>query len=651
MYFKSLFIIFTFCFVSVSSAQIANDNVLFTIDKEPVYDSEFIRVYNKNLELVKDESQKDVDAYLGLFVNYKLKLKEAKSLGLDKKPNYLTEFESYKKQLAKNYLTNNKVTDALVEEAYEHMKYQVNANHVLVRVDENAKPSDTLLAYNEIIKLRERVINEGYKTVQKQVHNGKTIFAEDLGYFSAFKMVYPFEKAAFETNVGDISQPFRTRFGYHVVSILDKRKSRGALTVGHIMIANKSEASKESPEVRINNIYKRIQQGEEFEGLAKQFSEDKSSAKAGGKLKSFSGGELSSAKFEAAAFGLEKENDISKPFQSDFGWHVVKLYKKEGLKPFDELKVELENKVKRDSRSQIINNSRVRELKSRYKIVENQGVLPYFKSIVDDKYIKGVWQLPESFETQKEKVLFKINDKTIKYNNFGQFLVKSQRRNTTNKTLEGAVEEHYRSLIERELMKYQEDNLINENKDYANIVGEYRDGLLLFDLMETEIWSSAKKDSLALKSFYDSNLNKYKYRERIEADVASSAKKKNIKKVAKLLAKGESIEAINKSMNINDAVNVTFTSGVMNVSHQALPSGLKFKKGVSKVLKHNNTYVVVNTKNILPVSQKAFEEAKGSVTSDFQERKEKQWLSDLAKKYPVVLNKDVINKVKKKIKK
>ncbi len=650
MNFKSLCLAIMLCFVFLSHSQMNDDKVLFTIDKEPVYTSEFIRVYNKNLELVKDESQKDVDAYLDLFVNYKLKLREARALGLDKKKSYLKEFGNYKKQLAKNYLTNNKVTDALVEEAYEHMKYQVNANHVLVRVDENAKPADTLVAYNEVLKLRNRVIDEGYKKVQKEVHNGKTIFAEELGYFSAFKMVYPFEKAAFNTKVGDVSKPFRTRFGYHVVTVLDKRESRGKLTVSHIMIGNKSEASKESPETRINNIYKRIEQGEKFDALAKQFSEDKSSASAGGRLKPFSGGELSSLKFEAAAFALKNENDISKPFESDYGWHIVKLHNREGLKPLKDLKTELEAKVKKDSRSQIINDSRVNKLKSRYTITKAPEALTYFKSLVGEKYIKGVWQLPESFESHKEKMLFKINEKEIKYNEFGLFLVKSQRRKTVNKTLDGAIEENYELFLEDQLKKYEEENLINENQDYANIVGEYRDGLLLFDLMETEIWNSAKKDSVALKSFYTKNAKNYMFKQRMEADVASSAKQKDIKKVAKLLKKGQSTDVINEQLNTDNSINVTFTSGTMNASHQALPKGIKFKKGVSKVMKHNNSYVVVKVKEILPANQKTFEEARGNVTSDFQTFKEKQWLKELANKYSVVLNNEIVDLVKAKIK-
>ena len=639
MKYKLIFCFLSFCLALPVLAQNTSEDILFTIENEPVYASEFIRVYNKNLDLVKDETQKDIDGYLKLFINYKLKLKEAKALGLDKKTSYLREFESYKKQLSKNYLNDSKVTDALIKEAYGRLAYEVKASHILIRVDENASPKDTLAAYNEILKLRNRVINEGYEAVQKEVHNGKTIFAEDLGYFSAFKMVYDFENAAYNTEVGEVSMPFRTRFGFHVVKVFDKRASRGEVEVGHIMI--KEDDSK------INEIYKRLEQGENFESLAKQFSEDKSSSSNGGRLKPFSGGELSSQEFEDAAFGLEGENAISKPFKSQFGWHIIKLYGKKTLEPFKEMEPDLRVKIKRDSRSQLISASRLNNLKERYNLSEEKSALPYFASILNDDFLRGRWSLPSDFEA--EKPLLKIQDKQLTYKDFGEYLLKSQRRSAGNKIFKTIVEDNYKQFFENEVLKYEEDNLELDNEEYAQIVGEYRDGLLLFDLMENEIWNTAKKDSVALQNFYDAHKADYFFNERVEALVASSAKKGNIKKVAKLLQKGDTIESIKTSVNTNDKVNVTFTTGELDKDHQALPKDFKFKEGVSNIYKHNDAYVVVKVNSILPKTPKTFEESKGKVISDYQVFKEDNWLKELAFKYVVNVNQEVLNKVKSKI--
>ena len=306
------------------TAQNKDNDVLFTVADEPVLASEFVRVYNKNLNLVQDESQKDVDQYLSLFVNYKLKLAEAKALDFHKKPTYLRELEGYKKQLTKNYMVDSEVTDALVKEAYERLLYDINAKHILIRLDPSRK--DTLEVYNRLLKLRERFKTEDYNDLKKELHNGNTILVEDLGYFSAFKMVYDFETEAYNTKVGDVSMPFRTQFGYHIVKVFDKRQSRGEITAGHIMIAKNQKDTAENPETRIHEIYKLIEQGQEFESLAKQFSQDKSSASNGGQLAPFTIGQLSSIVFEDVAFSLTEDNAISKPFETEYGWHIVKRY-------------------------------------------------------------------------------------------------------------------------------------------------------------------------------------------------------------------------------------------------------------------------------------------------------------------------------------
>ena len=636
-------------FVAVVNAQKATDEVLFTIDEEPIYASEFIRVYNKNLDLVQDDSQKNIDEYLNLFTNYKLKIKEANSLELQKKQSYISELDSYKKQLAKNFITDNKVTDALVEEAYDRVSYEVKANHILVRLPENASPEDTLVAYNNILKIRERAINEGFEKVMKEVHNGQTLFGEELGYFSGFRMVYAFENAAYNTPVDDISQPFRTRFGYHIVKVYDKRKSRGEVTIAHIMVKSKPEDSiSDSAEARINDIYKKISQGEDFESLARQFSEDANTANKGGLLPPFSAGQLSSQVFEDTAFGLEHIGDVSKPIKTQYGWHILKLYDKKSVQPFLDLKPELEMKVKRDERSRLIDDALVSKLKAHYHVSSEQPALKYFSSILSDDFFKSSWTLPVDFKG--EMPLVKIGDKQFTYQDFGDYLIKSQRSVQGKSPFNKIVSSQYEAFLESNLIQYKEDHLEEENKDYANIVQEYRDGLLLFDLMETTIWNTSRTDSVAIKNYYDDHKSSYMWPERVHAVVASSSNESVLKKAAKLLEKGTDPEAIKTKLNINNEVNVIFTSGLMDAKDQALPSNFEFKKGVSKIYKHNNGFVVVQVKDIYPVTQKLFDEAKGNVVGDYQTYKENIWMQELRNKYKVVVNQEVLNHVKSLIK-
>lgn len=646
---KSVFLVFWLLCTSIASSQITSEDVLFTVNETPVYASEFLRVYNKNLDLVKDESQKDVDAYLELFINYKLKIEEAKALKLNEKPSYQRELSTYSKQLAKNYLTDTKVTDELIEEAYSRLQYDVKAQHVLVRVDENASAKDTLEAYIKIVKLRKQLIDDGFENVQKELHDGKTVFAEDLGWFSAFRMVYPFETAAFNTEVGNVSQPFRTRFGYHVVQVKDKRESRGEVTVAHIMVRNNAAGDTlANPEARINDIYKKINQGESFEALAKQFSDDKSTASRGGRLDPFSGGQLSSQEFEDQAFALKAVGDISKPFQTNYGWHIVKLLDKKMLPLFVDYKPELEDRVKQDSRSQLIDDTRYHELVKRYHVDESLSALSYFVKLLNKNYYSNTWQLPANFKG--ETALVTIDKKELFYKDFGHYLEQQQQRFNSDKVdFKTIVTTNYKTFLEQEVLQYQEDNLENESEEFAHIVSEYRDGLLLFDLMEGQIWNVANTDSVAVQAYYNTHKNNYMWQERIDAIVASSADRKDIKTVSKLLKKDVPLEDIKQKVNVNDEVHVMFTTGIMEANHAGLPESFPFKKGRSKIYEYNGGYVVANVKEVLPETPKSFDEAKGQVISDFQTEKEEQWLQDLHAKYTIDVHEDVLTKVRNEI--
>ena len=641
--FKCLFLVLFALNFSFSQDK---DEVLLKVDGDPIMASEFLRVYNKNLDLVKDESQKDIDGYLKLFTEYQLKLKEAKRLKLNEDKNYQREFSRYKKQLIQNYISENKVTDALVKEAYDRSNIDINAAHILVRLDGTAK--DTLKAYNEVLALRERALKEGFEKVKAEMHNGNTIFIEDLGYFSAFKMVYDFETAAYNTPVGEISMPFRTQFGYHVVKVIDKRPSRGTITAAHIMVNLASKDSLHDPEQRINEIYKKLNQGESFESLAKQFSEDKSSAKNGGKITPFKSGQLSSTEFEDEAFGLKNDGDVSKPFKTAYGWHIVKRLELKPIDAFEDLKASFETKVKRDSRSKLINEAMVTKLKKKYKITYSEKAKAYFTSILNNDFYNRSWRLPDDFK--KNEVVFTINDRSFSYDAFGEHLLAAQRI-YTGKTVpfSGIIEKEFESFFESSIFKYREDNLEVENEEFAHILKEYRDGLLLFDLMEKEVWNKASKDSVGLEEFYNKNKSKYQWSDRVDVVIASSAEESNMKKILKMMKKGASEDDIKKALNTKEKQNVIFTKGIYKTDNPILPSNFVAEKGVSKIYKHNEAFHVIDVKAILPAGQKTLEEAKGNVINSYQAEIETNWINDLYNRFKIEVNQDVLNTIKAKI--
>ena len=637
----------TFLFLSIScfsfllsNAQITDDDVLLTISGESVSANEFVRVYNKNLNLVQDDSQKEVNSYLELFVNYKLKLTEAKALRYDKDPVYLNEFKSYKDQLTQSYLTDKNVTDDLIREAYDRTENEVKAQHILILLDE--VETDTLATYSKIQAYRERFVNEDFESLKKELHNGKSIFVEDLGYFSAFKMVYNFESAAYATEVGGVSQPFRTRFGFHVVKVLEKRKSRGQVTVAHIMIANTQKDSTLVPEERIQELHRLVLQGDDFADLAKQFSDDKSSSMRGGELSPFKSGQINSEIFETTAFELSPSNMISEPIQTQFGWHILKYINKKPVQSFEELQLELNSKIGKDSRSQLVKAKMLEQLLAEYQIENPNSEVAQFQSNIVFNASQNVWELSKNFDNNQSFLI--IKNQTFTHQNFLDYLNKNQKLIKKEWSKAVVVKKQYASFLEQSVFKYKEDNLENENKEFAHILDEYREGLLLFELMQDKIWEGAKNDSIGLQEFYNANKQNYVWPDRIEGSVARSSDEKHIKKVRKYWKKNQSNEMIDEALN-KEQQNVIFSNGEFELGHPTLPKTLEFKTGLSKVIEENSNFYVVNVTALKPTTQKTFEEAQGQLIADYQVVLESEWIQELRTKFKVDINEDVLAKV------
>lgn len=629
--------------LSFLNAQISESDVLLTISEEPILASEFIRVYNKNLNLVQDDSQKEVESYLKLFINYKLKLAEATLLGYDKDPEYVKELRSYKNQLTQNYLTDKNVTDELVLEAYDRILNEVKAQHVLVRIEEFE--TDTLQAYSAIQAFQERLKNDDFESLKKEIHDGKSIFVEDLGFFTAFKMAYKFESVAFNTKVGEVSEPFRTKFGFHVVKVLEKRKSKGQVIVAHIMIANTQKDTTLVAKDRIQELHRLLLQGEDFGNIAKQFSDDKSSSMRSGELKPFKSGQINSILFENTAFSLKEKEDISEPIQTQFGWHILKLIDKQAVKEFNSLKPDLESQVRKDSRSQLVKSKMLAKLLSQYQLTGLNPNLALLKSnIVYDKSNK-TWKLSDQIKDSKS---FLVIEKTsYSFGDFINFLNKNYKLINPNWATEFAVNKQYKFFLEQSVFRYKKDNLENENQDFANILNEYREGLLLFELMQDKIWEGAKKDTIGLNAFYNENKDNYLWPERVIGSVARSSNAKNIKKVRKLWRSGKSNQSIDELLN-KIQQNVIFSTGEFELGLSPLPESFtpRVKSQLSKIIKENNSFYIVNVKEFMPQSQKSLEDSRGQLISDYQTKLETQWILELKSKFNVKVNEDVFQKVK-----
>lgn len=627
--------------------------VLFTVDNNPYYTDEFVRVYKKNLDLVKDDSQKDLDKYLELFIGYKLKVEKANKLGLQNGSSYQNELKSYRNQLSKNYLNDSKVTNELVQEAYDRMQQEVRASHILVLVDEGASPADTLKAYQKVVAIKKRLdAGEDFVTVAKDASEDPSAKDNggDLGYFSAFKMVYPFENAAYRTKVGQISKPFRTRFGYHIIKVVDKRANRGEVTAAHIMLLKQDEnGPKENAKSTIEEIYQKIQQGENFESLAQQFSDDKSSSVRGGVLQRFGSGQLSSEEFENVAFGLKEKNQISTPFETQFGWHIVKLIEKHPVGTLADTKAELEDKIKRDERSLLITNSLAKKMRSKYSFTKDAKVIGKVKSVVTDKIYDKSWVVPDDFKEVNSVVLTLNKDKKVTAKPFLDFINNSQKGTLTSKPTSKLVDELFEKFTDEQLIAYYNENLENEFLEFKYVMDEYRDGLLLFDLMEKEIWNRAKTDTLGLTTYFQNNIKNYQWKKRFQADILSSTDLKIIQKAQKFLKKGKSLEYIKEQLNKEGKVNVISKSGLYEEDYDVLSQFKDLTKGVSTILTKDNYHFVVQVTDEKPAGAKELSECRGRVISDYQQYLELHWVDELKKEFTVKVNQDNFSQIKRQL--
>jgi peptidyl-prolyl cis-trans isomerase SurA len=465
------------------------DKVLVTIDGQEIKVADFKRVYEKNLDAIEDKEAKNVNNNLELFINYKLKVKEAYALRLDTLPSYKREIETYRNQLIAPYLQDQEFLDELIKETYFRTKNEIKASHILINLPRNYKDSDTLVAYNKIISARNKIINgASFKQIANEVSEDPSVKINggDLGYFSAFKMLFPFEDTAYKTKLGEVSKPFKTRYGYHIVKSYDIRPSKGEVEVAHILINNNDKDAK----TKIEKVYEELTKGTDFKTLAKQFSNDKGSKEKGGRLPKFGMGRMVKP-FEVNAFSLNNEGDFSKPFKTRFGWHILKLVKKHPVQSFEKMKDEITNRVKKSGRRKLSDEAVLNRLKKEYTIVENEQA----KQILKRQNIRAI-----PIDSLQES-LFVINKKQIRQEEFIEFIRNRRHKTTTDL---------YNMFLDDQVLTYFKENLVNTEPEYAYSLQEYEDGLLLFELMQQKVWNKSSKDSIGLKTFFDKNKLNYK---------------------------------------------------------------------------------------------------------------------------------------------
>lgn len=642
------------CLSAICDAQDLKSKTLLTIDGNEYDAGTFMRVYLKNLDIVQDESQKNLDNYLELYIDYKLKVMQAHELGLHNDESYQKELKSYRSSLSESFLTDNEVTDALVKEAYERMNNEVNASHILIKVSRGATPEDTLEAYNKAQNLKDRIdAGEDFAVIARNHSEGPSAVSNgDLGWFGPFKMVFEFETAAYENEVGTVSDIFRTDFGYHLLKVNGTRPTPGEVMVAHIMTYDQRQDSTINSKQRIDEIYKQLESGRDFAAMAREFSEDINSARNGGKLPRFGTGGLNAPEFEQTAFEMEV-GSYSQPVKTKFGWHIIHLIERYSQPTFEESKENLKNQIKKSARSRKITESFTNKLidKYRVKLPVINSFRERFPEVTDSLMTKSWDNLTLSSQI---KPLFTIRDRKLDNSQFYEFITQKQKKDFKEyANLEEKLKFYYKEFVDKSLIQYYDDHLEQDNEDFAFIYREYKEGLLLFELMEKKVWQAAKIDTAGQLAYYEKHKNNYQWKRRIDIDLTQNTTKDAALQVQQLLKEGTSIEEIKNQLNDKEISKVMVSSGVVEEGYSRLPQGFKIQKGVSSIYEKedNGFYKVIHVKEVIEPGVKTFEEARGAVINDYQQQLEKEWLENLKKDRSIKVDDKVFDRVKKEIEK
>lgn len=635
------------------SAQDKKDEILMTIHDRKVSVGEFERIYRKNNSNTALEQQ-TVDEYLDLFINYKLKVIEAEEMGMDTMASFISEFTGYKKQLAKPYLSDQEEVDKLVKEAFERARKEVHVSHIMIRMNEHASPEDTARLYAKALDIRNKILSgEDFATLARAYSDDPSAKNNggDLGWFTVFRMVYPFENGCYNTPKGEVSLPVRTRFGYHIIKVNDVRPARGEVQVAHIMVMvpeSMSEEEKAAAEEKIRMYSDSLKAGKDFAEMARKYSEDRGSASRGGVLPWFGTGRMV-REFEEASFALKDTGDVSDPVRTDFGWHIIKLLNRKTYDNFEEVKADLQNKVAKSDRNAYGKAAMIERIKKKNQFGENLKNLKPFYSLVDSSIYTRSWEAPEASSLQE--VLFSIGNRRINQADFADYIKAHQGGSKID--LEVFVNNQYKKFVEEQVLQYEEDQLPDKFPDFKHLVQEYHDGILLFDLTDKMVWSKAVEDSVGLEAYYKEHRNEYKWEKRMDATLFS-CRDEAVAKFAMGLLRNPKNKKLRQEQILPMVIEEFADSSCISTENR------KFEKGDNtladsmdwsadrisgtQTVKDKTVFLVKN--KILKPSLKELEECRGLVTADYQNYLEKKWIETLRAKYPVHVNKELLSEIK-----
>jgi peptidyl-prolyl cis-trans isomerase SurA len=633
-------------------SQNLNDKVLMTVDRQSVPAGEFIRMYKKSYD---PANTKDIDTYSGQFVIFKLKVADAIREGYDTTRAFKSELQGYRNQLAQNYLTDNSTKDKLLKQAYQRSLTELNGWHILISCPPEASPEDTLLAWKKARDIRERIIlGEPFEQVARSASDDPSVKINggNLGYFTVFQMIMPFEDAAYNLKKGEISQPVRTPYGFHIITVTARRPSSGKIKVAHIMksvspVSDEKVAKKAEEEIW--NIYDQLQKGASFSELAKKYSDHKESASGGGELNWFGAGEIIS-NFAEPAFSLSSNGNYTKPVRTPYGWHIIKRIDKKAPGSFEETKAYLESKINESYLNSISKKAFIEKLKKEYKYRINPVAVEWFIKNTDTLIIQGLAKYDR--KDMPPGVVYTFADQQMTTRDFAAYI---EKRGSMIITKDSSVfiAQLIETRISDHILNYENSVLEKKYPEFRYLMNEFHDGILLFEISGKKVWNMAQDDSTGLKKYYEENKNKYLTREGISAKIYTLRKKDGMKLLSAAFKKYSRYPDRDKRMTDKFIVKrdtlLTIKEGNCYKGENKAVDNLDHSKRMHETLIDGFPAIVI-VNNIIDAVPLPFKEVQGEMITAYQQYLEDNWIKQLKEKYPVKIDNVVMDQIRKNLK-
>jgi len=653
---NTLRLIFVFLLLApaLSNAQNPDERILMTAGGHAVKAGEFIRMYNKAPATV---DKNEFDAYLQQFITFRLKVADAIANGYDTTSAFKNELSGYRKQLAQSYLTDTDTRENLLKKAYERYLTDINAWHILVTCPPDASPSDTLRAWRKALEIRERTMSgEHFESVARSTSEDPSVVSNggNLGYFTVFQMILPFEEAAYSLKKGAISMPVRTSYGYHIIKVADRRPSRGKVRVAHIMKAAPPGIGEEEAamaEAEIKDIYEQIIRGASFSRLAKERSDHRESSPGGGELNWFGTGEIISD-FSEAAFTLKDTGDITPPVRTLYGWHIIKLLEKRDPGTFEQTKSFLESKINQSYLSSLSKKSLISRLRKEYNFSINTGNFSWFVRNTDTLIINGISGYTRTNIPGGD--IYKFADQSRTTSEFADYI--ERRGSMINaRTPELFIQKAIEAMSDDHIIDYEESLLEKKYPEFGYLIKEFHDGILMFEISADKIWNRVQTDSAGLKDYYNENKGKFPSPRSIDAKeytlrerLTGKAEKQFRTFIRRNSRRSDGDRRIKEKYNTGADTILYITEGNWRKGDDPELDKLNWNRGMHFFRKNGYPSALlisrVNDSAPMPLN-----EVKGEIMSMYQDELENEWIKQLKEKYPVKIDNAVLKEVRQRL--